>query len=148
MEIFVWCAFIGFTFLKSYLKRISTALRPENCEKCTGVLKEKNVKQIWYKGIECDLLQYKYTYKINCAEYELAFECRLSAKRDEDTDKYELPEIIEILYNENYPKRAYSHDVKTWYNPMRDKFFMIIFDFARICCIISSVYCIFELMRL
>ena len=148
MEIFVWVAFIGFAFLKAYLKRVSVALRSENCEKCTGVLKEKSVKRIWYKGIECDLLRYKYTYKINCAEYELAFERRLSVQKNGDTGKYALPETIEILYNENYPKRAYSHDVKTWYNPLRDKIFIMVLDITMVCCLISAVYCMFELIRL
>ena len=148
MEIFVWVAFIGFAFLRAYIKRISVALRPENCDKCTGILKEKSVKKVWYKGIEFNILSYRYTYKINCAEYELAFERRLSAQENEDFDKYELPETIEILYNANYPKKAYSCDVETGYNPLQNKVFIVVLDISIVFAIISAIYCISELIGL
>ena len=144
MEIFVLVAFTGFVFLRAYIKRVSVALRYENCEKYTGVLKEKSIKKAWYKGIEFNKLSYRYTYKINCDEYELAFERRLSAQENE----YELPETIEVLYNENYPKKAYSCDVETGYNPLQNKAFIVILDISIVCAIISAIYCIFELIRL
>lgn len=145
MEIFVWLAFAFFSFLKAYIKRASNALRPENCEKCTGSLKEKSVKKAWYRGMEYELLSYKYAYTVNGEERELAFERRSAAKNGED--RYELPETIEIFYNADYPRRAYSRDVETDYNPARDRCFAYIMDAGRCLCIIAAVFCIYELIK-
>ena len=141
-------AFVLFSLVNIHLSRVNAMLHPENCERREGVLKEKSVKTVLRNGwLQC-LLCYKYTYRINGGEHEIGGEKRYSTEEKAEAEGESLPETIEVLYNEKYPKRAYSQDIKTDYNPRQDKIFKVMLDVARVCCPVGLAYCIYELIKL
>jgi hypothetical protein len=160
MGIFYAAGFVGLIVLEVHLIRILISLRPENCEKCTGFFKEKSVNRGWRNGDEYDFFDYKYTYKVDGAEYEFHGGCRfevkeekqeeykdddytlaLNRKKAEEPDKYALPETIEVLYSVKCPKRAFSHDVDNYDNPWYDKIFIGIVAFFIVVCIWAVIFC-------
>ena len=159
LGIFYAIAFIGLTVLEVHLIRILISLRPENCEKCTGFFKEKSVRRGWRNYVEYDFFNYKYTYKIDGAEYELNggrwFEVKeekqeeykdddytlaLKRKKGGEPDRYALPETIEVFYNEKCPKRGYTLDVPSENRLGFYKFFIGIVAFFIVFCLWATVF--------
>ena len=166
MGIFYAIAFIGLIVLEVHLIRILISLRPENCEKCTGYLKEKSVNRGSYKGgKEYDFFNYKYTYKVDGVEYELhggtRFEVKeekqeeykdddytsaFNRKKAEEPDRYALPETVEVLYNEKCPKRGYSTEIGAGSTPGFYKFFIWVIVFFIVFCLWATVFSFTEIL--
>lgn len=160
MGIFYAIAFIGLIVLEVHLIRVLISLRPENCEKCTGYLKESDLKVVYPKQYDFKkpvyAFFYKYTYKVGGVEYELNgriekmkpkdddfsdddYSMALNRKKEEE-NPFNIPETVEVFYNEKCPKRGYSTEVSAGEQPGFYKFCIGIFAFFIVVCLWATIF--------
>ena len=160
MGIFYAAGFVGLIVLEVHLIRILISLRPENCEKCTGYLKESNLEVIYPKKYDFKKLvywfSYKYAYRVDGTEYELTgcmekmkpkdeefrdddYTLALNRKKEEESP-FNIPETIEVFYSEKCPKRGYSAEVNAGAQSGLYKFSVGIVAFFIIVCLWAAAF--------
>ena len=166
-EIILWIVYIVILVaIEIHLICILVSLRPENCEKCTGFLKESELKIVYPK--EYDFRKpvycffYKYTYKVDGVEYELSgrreklkpedkdfkdddYTVALNRKK-EDENPFKVPETVEVFYNEKCPSRAYSPETGAGSKPGTYKFFAVIAAIGIVACFILMALSICDII--
>ncbi len=160
MGIFYLAGFIGLIVLEIHLVQILISLRSENCEKCIGVFKKSDLKIVYPKQYDFKKpvyrFSYKYTYKVDGVEYELDgcmeklkpededfrdddYTVALNRKKEEE-NPFNIPETVEVFYNEKYPKRGYSTEISAGSEPGLYKFFIGIIAFFIVVCLVLVIY--------